>query len=868
MELIVALVALGVLVAPFAALAFAFKARKQARALEVELHETQSRIERIERRLSKLVRKLREVDASTIDPSSEQAEPVISRTQAPEGLPSFAASVCATTNGESDASQLAESDLTNSAGPTENVNHPPLAFDWEGLVGVRLFAWLGGGALFLGAALFLHYSIQHNLIAPPVRVAIGLVTGALLLASSDRMRVKASMASQAVAGAGIGTLYASLYAARVLYHLLPLGATYAGMILVTLTGGLLSVKRCAYVIAVLGLIGGMATPFLLSTGEDHPWSLFAYVALLDMAILYVAAKRDWPTLALLGLIASILVFIAWSSQYLYPHRAPYALVAISLIGVLYCGLLFANRAPFESGASGTVRTLTHVAIATPLLTAFMFTHLSHLHVHPGFLTIYLVVVSSLAWLMAPRLKSPSAAPAAAGVAVLVLLGRVDFDLFPSHCISTLSYFCLLPLAQAIAAWLLRKSEAERSLRHALLIVLSAPLLIGPTVLNTQHMEPPLWPIVAYAALNVVGLLTLALLDQKPRLVALAEVIALVTLSATAIAHSPQSLLGLACATALSGLAFWALPLRSVRLVQARSGLYAAALSLPLHYTLLYLMTTERWGSGPLGFISIVGGGLMLVGVRRVRGGLELSDRDRLAFTALFSALALAFLTASLPILLEKQWITLAFALEVAALAWLRRRIAHDGLLIAIGVLAGVVTVRLLLNPALLVYQPRTSVPIFNFYLYTFGVSAAAFLIAARWLANDPAAQKFYLRTLLRWAAIILVFVLVNIEVADYFSVGSIVTFRLTGGGLAQDMTYSLVWGLFALTLLVLGIYLREKALRIGALLVLVGTVAKVFLHDLWQLGELYRVGSILGLAFALLVVSYLTQRFILRGETS
>jgi uncharacterized membrane protein len=280
------------------------------------------------------------------------------------------------------------------------------------------------------------------------------------------------------------------------------------------------------------------------------------------------------------------------------------------------------------------------------------------------------------------------------------------------------------------------------------------------------------------------------------------------------------------------------------------------------------MISERWGSNPLGFIAIVESGLMLVGVRRVRGGLELRDRDRLAFTALFFALALAFLTASLPILLEKQWITLAFALEVAALAWLRRRIAHDGLLIAIGVLAGVVTVRLLLNPSLLDYQPRTSTPILNFYLYTFGVSAAAFLIAARWLAKEPAAQNFHLRTLLRWAAIILVFVLVNIEVADYFSVGSTVTFRLTGGGLAQDMTYSLVWGLFALTLLILGIYLREKALRIGALLVLVGTVAKVFLHDLWQLGELYRVGSILGLAFALLVVSYLTQRFVLRGETS
>jgi uncharacterized membrane protein len=40
----------------------------------------------------------------------------------------------------------------------------------------------------------------------------------------------------------------------------------------------------------------------------------------------------------------------------------------------------------------------------------------------------------------------------------------------------------------------------------------------------------------------------------------------------------------------------------------------------------------------------------------------------------------------------------------------------------------------------------------------------------------------------------------------------------------------------------------------------------VFLHDLWHLGALYRVGSMVGLAMALLAVSFLTQRFILRGD--
>ena len=54
--------------------------------------------------------------------------------------------------------------------------------------------------------------------------------------------------------------------------------------------------------------------------------------------------------------------------------------------------------------------------------------------------------------------------------------------------------------------------------------------------------------------------------------------------------------------------------------------------------------------------------------------------------------------------------------------------------------------------------------------------------------------------------------------------------------------------------------------RAAAIVVLVLTIGKVFLHDLWNLGALYRVGSIVGLALALLAVSFLTQRFVLARD--
>ena len=40
---------------------------------------------------------------------------------------------------------------------------------------------------------------------------------------------------------------------------------------------------------------------------------------------------------------------------------------------------------------------------------------------------------------------------------------------------------------------------------------------------------------------------------------------------------------------------------------------------------------------------------------------------------------LAFVTVAIPLQLDKQWITIGWALEGAALAWLFRRIPHRGL---------------------------------------------------------------------------------------------------------------------------------------------------------------------------------------------
>src|SRR4029453_242187 len=47
--------------------------------------------------------------------------------------------------------------------------------------------------------------------------------------------------------------------------------------------------------------------------------------------------------------------------------------------------------------------------------------------------------------------------------------------------------------------------------------------------------------------------------------------------------------------------------------------------------------------------------------------------------ALVAGAVLAFITVAIPLQLEKQWITIGWALQAAALAWLIRKIPHKGL---------------------------------------------------------------------------------------------------------------------------------------------------------------------------------------------
>lgn len=290
----------------------------------------------------------------------------------------------------------------------------------------------------------------------------------------------------------------------------------------------------------------------------------------------------------------------------------------------------------------------------------------------------------------------------------------------------------------------------------------------------------------------------------------------------------------------------------------------AALSAPLHFPFIYRVVAAAWPNPLMGLLPAAFALPLLGCVAVLLKWFPPGHLKRNAVLAWFGGAALFFITLIFPIQFERQWITVAWTLEGAALCWLFHRVPHPGLRVAgVGLLA-VVFVRLALNPAVLGYHARSATAIFNWYLYTYGIATVALFVAARLLA-PPRDRMASLNApaLLNTLGVILSFILLNVEIADYFTLAGepSLTFQFSGN-FARDMTYTIAWALFALGLVVAGIWRQLPAARYAGLTLLSVTLLKLFFHDLSRLNQLYRIGALAAVAVIAILASFLYQKFL------
>ncbi|HEX7615186.1 MAG TPA: DUF2339 domain-containing protein, partial [Thermoanaerobaculia bacterium] len=470
-----------------------------------------------------------------------------------------------------------------------------------------------------------------------------------------------------------------------------------------------------------------------------------------------------------------------------------------------------------------------------------------------------LLVATAAWVAARR------GPARLQVASLALASLVPLVLSvvathapgPVYALGAAAALALF----GVGAWVW-KEDRVFALGAAVAIFLAEAVAIS---VSFARGAPPLRTLLAAHVVFLVALLSLAAGSGARGLAVLAVLPAAAAAYAWEIAH--RSGTALWKDELLLGGAFWliflAYPLvLGKRAERAKEPYLAAVLASTIFFPLFRTALAEGGYRGVMGLLPLaLALGLAALLARLLTLGIpEGEDRARLALVA---GAVLAFVTVAIPLQFEREWLTLGWALLGASLSWLFGRIPHRGLVWWAGGLFAAVFLRLAMNPAVLTYHPRAAAPFFNWYLAVYGVAAVAFFVGARLLRLTGDEKAWTVADVLPAGGVALLFVLVNVEIADFFAAGAAPAFNVLSSSLAEGLAYTLSWAVFAIALLVVSIAAGNRRGRIAAVVLLVVTILKCFLHDVARLGGLYRVASFVGLAICLAAVAVLLQRFVL-----
>lgn len=242
----------------------------------------------------------------------------------------------------------------------ESAEPTPTSTDWESFIGVQGALWMGGVAFLLSGIFFARWAVEQEMLSPTAGFGLLLLAGAAALAGAEgAWRMGFARAASPVSAAGIAILSIACLAANGRYALLSTPMAFAAMVVVTATGGGLSVRYRAYATALLSLFTGFALSVALAVGDIEATLVFAYVLLIEGAALAVAVKHRWFSLPWLAILGTLFLQARWCWKFLAPET-----FAVGILIVLVSALfhLFApSAAPREDrprltglGAIGTL----------------------------------------------------------------------------------------------------------------------------------------------------------------------------------------------------------------------------------------------------------------------------------------------------------------------------------------------------------------------------------------------------------------------------------------------------------------------------------------------------------------------------------
>lgn len=734
--------------------------------------------------------------------------------------------------------------------------HPPEPagprLSLETLIGGRLPIWIGGAALVLAGFFLVRYSIDRGLLDPAARTLLAALFAAALIAASELARRLPATAddprvAQALAGAGVASLYATLYLAAALYHLIAPLPSFLAVLAVTVLALALSLRHGPPT-AVMALAGGFMAPLVAGFDAAGIGPLLVYLALLVAALFGLAVHRGWGWLALAASVAGF----GWVNFLIFAHTGD-----LSAVGAFT--MLLAAGSSAALPATGLRNPLLRLA---PLLAGFvqLVALAPALDFGPLAWSFYLILSAAalfLAW------RDPIYLPAVPASAGLLLLLEA-LALLQSEASATPLAAMAAALLFAIPGHLL--ASRARAWTLAALLGTAGPLLVAHAC-TPSLLADWAWGMFEIAAAALAASLAWRFRSNEDSAPLTAATALAGFLSALGMAQFvPFEWLAIPLVLVMAALAAWARHARAPMLFELpaypfMAALVAAGWQLAQFANLiLAALVDDRL---PYLLLPDLADTLRLLALPVILALMLLADPRQYNRVRRFIAAVAAITGILLLYALAKQPLAIATPERFTAWGFIERAILTQACLAAgwlllrrtrLQVLGRALLILglarfawfdlMLLNPAL---EPQAvgAIPLLN-------AATLHATLAALWLWILPPARA----TRGGGALLTIVAVLATIRQLAH---GGILTGSI---GTAENTGYSAALLMVSLFWLWRGITAAKHDLRVAGLALLTLVTFKVFLVDAAALDGILRILSFLALGLALIGIGWAYNRFL------
>ncbi|MBN1407002.1 MAG: DUF2339 domain-containing protein [Calditrichaceae bacterium] len=188
---------------------------------------------------------------------------------------------------------------------------PRFKTDLEKFIGENLINKIGIIIIIIAVIIGAKYAIDHQLISPLTRIILGYFVGLGFLGVAIRLKKNYENFSAVLLSGSMAIMYFITYAAYAFYKLFPQEVAFMVMVLFTVFTVIAAINYNKQVIAQIGLVGAYGVPFLLSEDTGRVGVLFTYMAIINAGILAISIKKYWKPLYYSSFALTWIIYSAW-----------------------------------------------------------------------------------------------------------------------------------------------------------------------------------------------------------------------------------------------------------------------------------------------------------------------------------------------------------------------------------------------------------------------------------------------------------------------------------------------------------------------------------------------------------------------------